>query len=124
MQKRKLVPHGPSRAPATTNSNAVCPIYVGEGLDPPAQNAPPHSLKPHVETQNVPFLVILSERSESKDLRIIDTAKILRFAALTQDDNERNILRFHIGFGRKRSCILCGRVKTLPYSSDALHWKT
>ena len=59
--------------------------------------------------------VILSDQRESKDLRTIDTARILRFAALTQDDKERNILRFHIGFQRIRSCILCGRVKTLPY---------
>ena len=86
MWKRKIVPHGPSRAPAPTASDAVRPIYVGEGLDPPAQTAPPHSLKPHVETQIVPFFVILSERSESKDLRIIDTAKILRLPLVAQDD--------------------------------------
>ena len=30
--------------------------------------------------------VILSDQRESKDLRTTDTAKILRFAALTQDD--------------------------------------
>ena len=39
-----------------------------------------------METQNVPFLVILSERSESKDLRIVDTAKILRLPLVAQDD--------------------------------------
>ena len=64
--------------------------------------------------------VILSDQRESKDLRTIDTARILRFAALTQDDNKRDILHFHIGFDAYGWCLLFGRVKTLPYSRDAL----
>ena len=56
------------------------------------------------------------ERSEteSKDLRIIDTAKILRFAALTQDD--RLISWYHFAENiEKTQGPTAGRVKTLPY---------
>ena len=95
------------------------PIYVGEGLDPPAQNAPPHSLKPHVETQIVPFLVILSERSESKDLRIIDTAKILRLPLVAQDD--RLGRQFHFAENvEKRKILLPGGSRPSPTNSNAV----
>ncbi len=90
------------------------PIYVGEGLDPPAQNASSNSLKPNVETQNGSFLVILSERSESKDPGSIDGAKILRLPLVAQDD--RLGREFHFAENvEKTQDPTAGRVKTLPY---------
>ena len=60
--------------------------------------------------------VILSDQRESKDLRIIDTARILRFAALTQDDKERNILRFHMGFSANTAMPTVRAINDRPYS--------
>jgi hypothetical protein len=47
-----------------------------------------HDLFAEIQCENGSSLkyVILSDQRESKDLRTTDTAKILRFAALTQDD--------------------------------------
>ena len=95
------------------------PIYVGEGLDPPAQTAPPHSLKPHVETQNVPFLVILSERSESKDPGSIDGAKILRLPLVAQDDRFGRSFHFAENI-EKRKILLPGGSRPSPTASNAV----
>ena len=70
---------------------------VREGLDPPGSRIL-RFFNVFGEMKQSSKSVILSDQRESKDLRTIDTARILRFAALTQDDKERNILRFHIGF--------------------------
>ena len=92
---------------------------VGEGLDPPGSTIL-RFFNVFGEWKLSSKSVILSDQRESKDLRAIDTARILRFAALTQDDKERNILRFHIGFQRIRSYILCGRSMIAPTVWDTL----
>ena len=64
-------------------------LYVGEGLDPPTQNAASYSLKPNVETQNAPFLVILSGVKRSRRIftllilpRSFDSLRSLRMTDL------------------------------------------
>ena len=71
----------------------------------------------HVERQNVPFIVILSERSESKDLRTIDTAKILRLPPVAQDDWYLQLYEFALIYAIMQS-VTAGRVKTLPYMME------
>ena len=58
--------------------------------------------------------VILSDQRESRDLRTIDTAWILRLRATALRMTKTEYSAFLHWVSANRKYILCGRVKTLP----------
>ena len=72
--------------------------------------------------QNVSFVVILSERSESKDPGSIDGAKILRLPLVAQDDRLGRLFHFAENV-EKRKILLPGGSRPSPTNSNEVRSK-
>jgi hypothetical protein len=65
-------------------------------------------------------IVILSERSESKDLRINDTAKILRLPLVAQDDKDLTFCVSTLDFRRIPNIFCAGGSRPSPTFSYSM----